>query len=91
VKLFPAVTYGPAHLKALRAVLPSHVRVLPVGGVAAGDIAEWIAAGAAGFGFGSELFKPEYSLPDIAKRGSGLVAALREARGEVHGPSSCPS
>lgn len=90
LKLFPAITYGPAHLKALSAVLPSHIRVIPVGGIGAGDIAPWIAAGAAGFGFGSELFKPDYDVEDIAQRGRLLVAALQEARGEARGsiPSS---
>jgi 2-dehydro-3-deoxyphosphogalactonate aldolase len=69
LKLFPAATYGPGHLRALRAVLPQSIGVFPVGGIGAQDIAPWIAAGAAGFGFGSELFRPEYSLTDIARRG----------------------
>jgi 2-dehydro-3-deoxyphosphogalactonate aldolase len=81
LKLFPAITYGPAHLRALSSVLPSHIRVIPVGGIGAGDMADWIAAGAAGFGFGSELFKPGYSLEDVAQRGRRLVGALREALG----------
>jgi 2-dehydro-3-deoxyphosphogalactonate aldolase len=80
IKLFPALTYGPAHLKALRAVLPSGISVFPVGGIGAADIPAWLTAGAAGFGFGSELFKPEYSLAEIARRASHLVAVLREAR-----------
>jgi 2-keto-3-deoxy-galactonokinase len=33
LKLFPAATYGPRHLQALRAVLPAAVSVWPVGGV----------------------------------------------------------
>src|SRR5690348_15229677 len=31
LKLFPASTYGPRHLQALRAVLPQSVRIFPVG------------------------------------------------------------
>jgi 2-dehydro-3-deoxyphosphogalactonate aldolase len=82
LKLFPAVTYGPRHLEALRAVLPRDVGVYPVGGVAPQDIARWLAAGAAGFGFGSELFRPGYSIADIGRRAKDLVRILREARAQ---------
>jgi 2-dehydro-3-deoxyphosphogalactonate aldolase len=61
LKLFPAASYGPRHLQALRTVLPKGIDILPVGGVAADQIPDWLAAGAAGFGFGSELFRPDYS------------------------------
>jgi 2-dehydro-3-deoxyphosphogalactonate aldolase len=80
LKLFPASTYGPRHLGALAAVLPSDAGVFPVGGIGAQDIASWLAIGAAGFGFGSELFRPDYSVPDIARRAGELVQALRDAR-----------
>jgi 2-dehydro-3-deoxyphosphogalactonate aldolase len=80
LKLFPASTYGPRHLQALRAVLPTSVRVLPVGGIGVGDIAAWLTAGAAGFGLGSELFRPEYELEEIAQRAADLVRAVSEAR-----------
>lgn len=80
LKLFPAATYGPGHLQALRTVLPQGVGILPVGGVAADQIADWLAAGAAGFGFGSELFRPDYSLADVARRAQLIVHAFRDAR-----------
>jgi 2-dehydro-3-deoxyphosphogalactonate aldolase len=80
LKLFPAATYGPRHLQALRAVLPPGVRVFPVGGVGAADITAWLEAGAAGFGFGSELFRPEYDLPEIERRARQLVKALHTAQ-----------
>jgi 2-dehydro-3-deoxyphosphogalactonate aldolase len=80
LKLFPACTYGPRHVQALRAVLPTSVRVFPVGGVGVADIPAWLAAGAAGFGLGSELFRPEYELEEIAQRAADLVRAVREAR-----------
>jgi 2-dehydro-3-deoxyphosphogalactonate aldolase len=79
LKLFPAATYGPRHLKALKSVLPKHVRVFPVGGIGSQDIAEWLASGADGFGFGSELFAPAYTLPEIEKRAQALIEALRAA------------
>jgi 2-dehydro-3-deoxyphosphogalactonate aldolase len=77
LKLFPACTYGPRHLQALRAVLPQSVRVYPVGGIGVGDISGWLAAGAAGFGLGSELFRPEYGLEEIRQRAADLVQAVR--------------
>ena len=80
LKLFPAATYGPGHLRALRAVLPAGVSVWPVGGVGVVDIPGWLAAGASGFGFGSELFRPEYSSSDIEQRAQHLTSALRAAR-----------
>jgi 2-dehydro-3-deoxyphosphogalactonate aldolase len=84
IKLFPAVTYGPRHLEALRAVLPADVGVFPVGGVGAPDIAGWLAAGAAGFGFGSELFRPNYTLAEIEQRARRLVQTLQEARSQLN-------
>jgi 2-dehydro-3-deoxyphosphogalactonate aldolase len=80
LKLFPAVTYGPHHLQALSAVLPARVRVFPVGGVETSKLPVWITAGAAGFGFGSEIFRPNYSLADIKSRAVNVVQAVRAAR-----------
>jgi 2-dehydro-3-deoxyphosphogalactonate aldolase len=80
LKLFPAVTLGPGHLQALTAVLPVGVKVFPVGGVALGDIPQWLRAGAAGFGFGSELFRPNYSLEEIGQRARDLVQVFLSAR-----------
>ena len=79
LKLFPASTYGAGHLRALKSVLPAHVKVYPVGGVGSQDIAGWLASGADGFGFGGELFKPAYTLADVATRAKGMFEALRAA------------
>jgi 2-dehydro-3-deoxyphosphogalactonate aldolase len=80
LKLFPATSYGPKYLQALRAVLPRDVEVFPVGGIGVSNIAEWLAAGATGFGLGSELFRPEYSLADIEQRAAALVEATRRGQ-----------
>lgn len=85
LKLFPAVSYGPRHLQALRAVLPADINVYPVGGIGAADIPGWLAAGATGFGFGSELFRPDYSLADIERRARLLVTTFQEARRQLTG------
>jgi 2-dehydro-3-deoxyphosphogalactonate aldolase len=76
LKLFPASTYGSGHLRALKSVLPNHVKIFPVGGIGSQNIAEWLAAGADGFGVGGELFKPAYSLTELTKRAQELVTAL---------------
>jgi 2-dehydro-3-deoxyphosphogalactonate aldolase len=83
LKLFPAITYGPPHLRALRSVLPQRVRVLPVGGIGAQHIEQWLAAGAAGFGFGSELFRPDYALAEVEARARRLVGAVHAAKGAL--------
>lgn len=80
LKLFPAAPLGAGYLRGLMAVLPHNVGVFAVGGIGANQVAAWVDAGAAGFGFGSELFKPSYSLDEIAARARRLVAANRDAR-----------
>jgi 2-dehydro-3-deoxyphosphogalactonate aldolase len=82
LKLFPAASYGPAHVTALRAVLPDHVKIYAVGGVGAEQIDSWLRAGVAGFGLGSELFKPDYSIADIAVRARRAVETIGHARRE---------
>lgn len=84
LKLFPASTYGLRHLRALKAVLPATVRVYPVGGIGARDIAAWLDAGADGFGFGGELFKPAYEPAEVAARAKELLDALRAATGRTN-------
>jgi len=79
LKLFPASTGGIDHLKAMLAVLPKAVPVYAVGGVGAANMAEWKKAGAAGFGLGSELFKPDFSDAEISERAKKCVAAWRNS------------
>jgi 2-dehydro-3-deoxyphosphogalactonate aldolase len=77
LKLFPAATYGPGHLKQLKAVLPPQIVVLAVGGVGPDAMAEWRAAGALGFGLGSELYKAGQSPAETAAKVQRVVAAVR--------------
>ncbi len=58
LKLFPASSYGPGHVRALRAVLPATVPLLVVGGVTPLNLADYLAAGADGAGIGGELYRP---------------------------------
>ncbi len=77
LKLFPAQTYGPGHLKQLKAVLPPQIVVLAVGGVGPGAMAEWRAAGALGFGLGSELYRAGQTPAETAAKAQRVVAAVR--------------
>lgn len=78
LKLFPASTYGPGHMKALCAVLPAHVAVYAVGGVSVDELGAWRDAGAAGVGVGSEVFKPGMSASEVGARAAVFVARARE-------------
>ncbi len=75
LKLFPAEAASPAVLKAMRAVLPPDTAVLPVGGIDAGNIPAWRAAGAAGFGIGSSIYKPGDTPETVAVKARVLRAA----------------
>ena len=80
LKLFPAEGAQPAMLKALRAVLPPEIPVLPVGGITPELMPQWLAAGAAGFGLGSALYRPGYSAAEVRERAGAFVAAVQAVR-----------
>ncbi len=80
LKLFPAEGSSPTVLKAMRAVLPADLRVLPVGGIAPDTMGPWIAAGAAGFGLGSALYKPGMNATEVGRNARAFVAAWAASR-----------
>jgi len=80
LKLFPADGASPAVLKALRAVLPGDVRVLPVGGITPETMARWLQARASGFGLGSALYTPGLTPAEVGERARRFIAALHAAR-----------
>ncbi|RIX74564.1 2-dehydro-3-deoxy-6-phosphogalactonate aldolase [Acidovorax cavernicola] len=75
LKLFPAELASPAVVKALLAVLPAGTPVMPVGGIAPDNMGAWRAAGAAGFGIGSSLYKPGKSAAAVREDAQRFVAA----------------
>jgi 2-dehydro-3-deoxyphosphogalactonate aldolase len=88
LKLFPAVTYGPAHLRQLKAVLPSSATVWAVGGVASDTLQDWWTAGARGFGLGGEIYRAGQSSAETAEKAARAVAAGRAltSPGQGHPP-----
>jgi 2-dehydro-3-deoxyphosphogalactonate aldolase len=77
LKLFPAATYGAAHIKALKAVLPADAEILAVGGAGVANLGEWWSAGARGFGLGSELYRPGQTPEGTFDKAKALVEAFR--------------
>ena len=79
LKLFPAVTYGPGHLRQIKAVLPRDASVLAVGGVTPESMGDWIAAGVEGFGIGSELYRSGQTAEDTRPKAAAVMKAFRSA------------
>lgn len=79
LKLFPADSIGIGGMQAWRPVLPPGTELLPVGGISASNLGEWVRGGAAGAGIGSTLYKPGRAADDVAARAAELMAAWRNA------------
>ena len=77
LKLFPAELASPAVVKALLAVLPAGTPLMPVGGVTPASMDVWRAAGAAGFGIGSALYKPGKSAQVVGVSAQEFADAWR--------------
>ncbi len=84
VKVFPAGTLGPNYFRELRGPLP-HIRTMAVGGVNAGNAGDFIRAGAAAVGAGSQLVdQAAVASGDwtaVRAKAAAMVAAVRTARG----------
>ena len=78
LKAFPAEALPPAAIKAWRAVLPPATPILPVGGIEPASMAAYRAAGAAGFGLGSALYRPGYGPAELTERALAFVTAWQE-------------
>src|SRR5262249_33329327 len=83
VKIFPADTLGPGYIRSLRAPLP-HLRIVPTGGVEAGNVAEFLTAGCAALGAGSSLVSAKIleteDWPELTRRAKEFVQAATGAR-----------
>jgi Entner-Doudoroff aldolase len=82
IKIFPASSGGPEHVKALKSVFPK-VRFMPTGGVNSENLAEFIKAGAWVVG-GSWFCKKELinsgEMAKISELTSEALRVVREAR-----------
>ena len=81
IKVFPAEACPPVVIKAIRAVLPKDVKVIPVGGISEKNMADYWKVNANGFGIGSNLYKSGKSLDEVRATAKSLVAAAREFMG----------
>lgn len=83
VKVFPSTVLGPGYFKDVLAPLP-HVRLMPTGGVDAGNVGDWLRAGAVCVGAGSNLVSREAiarkDWPTITATARAFVEAARAAR-----------
>lgn len=80
LKLFPAEALPPPVIRALRAVLPRDLALLPVGSITPEGMAAYLAAGASGFGLGSALYRPGDGVELVRERARGFREAYRAAR-----------
>jgi 2-dehydro-3-deoxyphosphogalactonate aldolase len=77
LKLFPAEAHPPNVLKAVRAVLPRDVPILPVGSITVDNMAAYWNAGANGFGLGSALYRTGADVQQVSAAAQQFVAAIR--------------
>ena len=75
--MFPAEALPPGALKAWRAVLPRTRWCLPVGGMRPDNLAPYWAAGATGFGTGSNLYQPGAAAGVVRDMAAAYAAAVR--------------
>ena len=85
VKVFPADSGGPSHLKALLGPLPQ-VRLMPTGGVDLETLPSYFKAGACAVGLGSSLVEKEAvaagALNRIRCLAEKYVALVKQTRGQ---------
>lgn len=82
LKLFPASVFGPDYLRALKAVLPSHIPLLAVGGITPDNFACWLEAGCCNAGLGSDLYRPGQTVERTLLQAQAFMAVYRQFRHE---------
>ena len=79
VKLFPAASLGPPHVRSMRAVLPAELPLLAVGGITPGNLAQYLQAGCDGAGLGSDLYRAGQRPEETAIHAAAFVQAWHAA------------
>lgn len=80
LKFFPAEVLGPKGIKAMKAVLPPTIPLYAVGGAQPSNFSDFFAAGCAGFGLGTYIFKPGMTAEHVAERAHQAVEAYDRER-----------
>jgi 2-dehydro-3-deoxyphosphogalactonate aldolase len=80
LKFFPAEVLGPKGIKAMKAVLPPAIPLYAVGGANPDNFGEYFAAGCAGFGLGTYIYKPGMSAADVATKAIAAVTAYDQGK-----------
>jgi 2-dehydro-3-deoxyphosphogalactonate aldolase len=68
----------------MRSVFPPATRFLPVGGITPDTMGEYVAAGAAGFGLGSALYKRGDDVERVSANARAFVAAWKRLAPGAH-------
>jgi 2-dehydro-3-deoxyphosphogalactonate aldolase len=79
LKIFPASTYGPSHVRALRAVLPP-IPLFAVGGITPSNLPEYLSAGCTGAGLGSDLYKPGQDVSRTVHMAQSFITAYQNSK-----------
>ena len=80
LKMFPAEALPPATIKAWRAVLPRDTLIFAVGGMKPDNMAPYWAAGADGFGTGSNLYAPASDVATVRAAAAAYAAGFRNLK-----------
>lgn len=79
LKIFPSSAFGPAYISALKAVLPPEVPVLAVGGITPDNLSDYLTAGCAGAGLGSDLYRVGQSVEQTRQQARRFMQAWHAA------------
>jgi 2-dehydro-3-deoxyphosphogluconate aldolase/(4S)-4-hydroxy-2-oxoglutarate aldolase len=80
IKIFPASSFGPDFIKAVRTVFPE-IPLMPTGGVSLANMQQWFNAGAFAVGMGGNLVTgTSEAIEAEAKKARAELARIREAK-----------
>jgi len=80
LKLFPAIGNPPNIVKAIRAILPKDMPLIPTGGVVPDMMDAYLKAGANGFGLGGALYKPGDSVDVVTEKANAFVNEIKRIK-----------
>ena len=83
LKMFPATTVGPGHIRALQGPL-GDIPIMPTGGVSTDNVAEYFDCGAVAVGAGSALVNydaiDQHDMEGVRQSAAEFVRAVEDAR-----------